>query len=88
MYQTGLRIKPEDYYLRNEYGRWLMSRGQFQQALAQFNAGYNSNPVFPPLNKSLGTLLLSAGDNVQAVHFSERALAFGRGDGDPLCPTR
>jgi len=82
MYQTGLNIKPEDYYLRNEYGRWLMSRGQFQQALAQFNAGYNSNPIFPPLNKNLGTFLLSAGDNVQAAHFFERALAFGRGDGD------
>jgi tetratricopeptide (TPR) repeat protein len=82
MYQTGLSIRPEDYYLRNEYGRWLMSRGQFQQALAQFNAGYNSNPIFPPLNKNLGTLLLSAGDNIQAAHFFERALAFGRGDGD------
>jgi tetratricopeptide (TPR) repeat protein len=82
MYQTGLSIRPEDYYLRNEYGRWLMSRGQFQQALAQFNAGYSSNPIFPPLNKNLGTLLLSAGENFQAAYFFERALAFGRGDGD------
>ena len=82
MYQIGLGIKPEDFYLRNEYGKWLMSRGQVQQALAQFNAGYHSNPIFPPLNKNLGLLLLSAGAHTQAAHFFERALAFGRGDGD------
>jgi tetratricopeptide (TPR) repeat protein len=82
MYQAGLSIRPEDYNLRNDYGRLLMSEGHFQQALTQFNVAYSTNPVFPALNKNLGTLLLRLGENAQAAHFLERARSFGRADGD------
>jgi Flp pilus assembly protein TadD len=60
----------------------LMSEGHFQQALTQFNVAYSTNPVFPALNKNLGTLLLRLGENAQAAHFLERARSFGRADGD------
>jgi tetratricopeptide (TPR) repeat protein len=77
MYRAGLRIQPDRFDLRNNYGNLLLAHGQFPQALAQLNVAYNEEPTHPIINENLGLVLLSMGDEAQAVHFLERALFFG-----------
>jgi hypothetical protein len=82
MYQRGLHLRPDDYWLRNNYGSLLLSQGKLQQALAEFNLAYGDNPTAPSVNKNLGTIMLSVGQDAQAAYFFKRALAFGATDGD------
>ena len=45
MYETGLRLRPDDDQLRTAYGSLLLSQGRMQQALAQLLVAYNDNPT-------------------------------------------
>lgn len=82
MYQTGLRLRPDDDPLRTAYGSLLLSQGQLQQALTQFTVAYNNNPVSPIINRKLGIVMLNGENDARAASFFERALSFGGADVD------
>jgi tetratricopeptide (TPR) repeat protein len=81
MYETGLRLRPDDAQLRTAYGSLLLAQGQLQQAVAQFITAYNDNPVSPIINRKLGIVMLNGEYVAQAAYFFKRALSFGGADG-------
>jgi len=82
MYETGLRLRPDDAQLRTTYGSLLLSQGYLQQALLQFTMAYDDNPVNPVINKKLGIVMLHSENAARAAYFFKRALSFGGADGD------
>jgi tetratricopeptide (TPR) repeat protein len=74
MYRAGLRIQPERFDLRNNYGNLLLAHNQFPQAFEQLNVAYDLQPTEPVINENLGLLMLGVGNATQAVHFLEQAL--------------
>lgn len=84
MYQIGIRLRPDDEYIRNAYGTYLLSKQQYQLALEQFEAAYLAKPIYAPASQNLGTLLLSWGRNKEALYYLNNALTFGSASPDLL----
>jgi len=81
-YQAALSIRSDDKITRNNYGALLLSQGELSKALEQFNIVYAQDPINPTTNKNIGVLLRRLGDPARAVHFLEKALAFGATEGE------
>ena len=84
MYRIGLKLRPEDEYIRNAYGKYLLSKQQYQLAFEQFEAAHLAKPIYAPASHNLGTLLLSRGRNKEALYHLDRALTFGSASPDLL----
>ena len=84
MFRLGLALRPEDEYIRNSYGKYLLSKHQYRLALEQFEAAYLAKPIYAPASQNLGTLLLSWGRDKEALHYLKQALTFGSASPDLL----
>lgn len=75
VYREAVSRDPEDHFLRENFGRFLIARGDLDAALGEFKANAELLPHHPAAAYNLGHVLLLRGRVAEAAQEFQRALA-------------